>query len=513
MNFRALLLLAAAALLAACSSVSVRSTAAPRPAAGSTLALDLDAARHARFALCVADGEPAIANTLSDYNAATARVAARVLADASAAAHAGIVLDSEFVLAGVRALPASALRLHGLRDRSLRAGIGVPYVLELPASASDEGDPVQVVRQRAATAILQFSGSSGRLVVRDPTRADSITLEDCGERTQPVAADFGAPYALWLARSKLGRAGERNLFAPRRRDEAARLYLLQPFDPRRRVVVLLHGLGSSPEAWTDLANDLLGDPRLQQRYQVWEVFYPTDLPIAESRRQIEHLLLDALATLDPDGSSAASHDMTLVGHSMGGVIARLLVVDAGDVLWRAFFGREVDDAQRARLALLEPYLGLRPLPAVRRAIFLAAPHRGSPVASHWIGRFGSRLVRLPLDMVQTLASVRRLLEREAPEQVEQLQQRQFDGIEALRDTGRYLQSTSALAIADGVRFHSIVARKDAAMPLSTATDGLVPYASAHLDGADSELVITSGHGVQETPEASAEVRRILFEAD
>lgn len=41
------------------------------------------------------------------------------------------------------------------------------------------------------------------------------------------------------------------------------------------------------------------------------------------------------------------------------------------------------------------------------------------------------------------------------------------------------------------------------------SDGLVPYASAHLDGAVSERIVHSGHSVQETPEALFELRRIL----
>jgi hypothetical protein len=38
---------------------------------------------------------------------------------------------------------------------------------------------------------------------------------------------------------------------------------------------------------------------------------------------------------------------------------------------------------------------------------------------------------------------------------------------------------------------------------------VVPYASAHLAGADSEKVIPSGHSVQENHEAIIEIRRIM----
>lgn len=47
--------------------------------------------------------------------------------------------------------------------------------------------------------------------------------------------------------------------------------------------------------------------------------------------------------------------------------------------------------------------------------------------------------------------------------------------------------------------------------LEDSDDGLVPYRSAHLPGAESELVIPYFHSVQETPEAILEIRRILRE--
>ena len=40
-------------------------------------------------------------------------------------------------------------------------------------------------------------------------------------------------------------------------------------------------------------------------------------------------------------------------------------------------------------------------------------------------------------------------------------------------------------------------------------DGVVPYTSAHIEGALSELVITSDHSAQEKHEAIVEMRRIL----
>ena len=54
-----------------------------------------------------------------------------------------------------------------------------------------------------------------------------------------------------------------------------------------------------------------------------------------------------------------------------------------------------------------------------------------------------------------------------------------------------------------------IGRNDPAAALETSTDGVVPYSSSHLEDAMSELIVTSGHGVQDTPQAILEVRRIL----
>ena len=41
------------------------------------------------------------------------------------------------------------------------------------------------------------------------------------------------------------------------------------------------------------------------------------------------------------------------------------------------------------------------------------------------------------------------------------------------------------------------------------SDGIVPYWSSHLDGAQSELVVRSSHNAHQNPQAIAEVKRIL----
>jgi hypothetical protein len=57
--------------------------------------------------------------------------------------------------------------------------------------------------------------------------------------------------------------------------------------------------------------------------------------------------------------------------------------------------------------------------------------------------------------------------------------------------------------------NSIIAVKGSG-PVEEGEDGIVAYRSAHLAGVESELVVRSGHSLQDQPEVVEEVRRILL---
>jgi pimeloyl-ACP methyl ester carboxylesterase len=403
-------------------------------------------------------------------------------------------------------IPASHLEFDGVRNTYRRDGFGAAFVAV--AAAPDSASTSATLYESlflSATVVLRFPGTTleevltspdARLDVYDPYRDSTAQL---GARVVPLAANFTAPYALWLSRSQFGREAGRALFAGSAVLTQPRIYAMQPYDPQRRTIVLIHGLASSPEGWVNLVNEIMGDEALRSRYQVWQVFYPTNLPIPENVRNIRRALLDALRMRDPDGTAPASEHMTLIGHSMGGVIARLLVTDSPDGLWQTFFDHAIEAAQRERLAVLDPYLTLSPLPQVDRAIFLASPHRGSPMAHAWIGRAAARLVHLPTSMLQKLGSMADALAAELPTQADVLRHRQLSSVAFLSDEDRYLRATSTLPIAAGVTYHSIIG----------SNDEVVPYSSSHLEGAASEQRVSSGHSVQQTAAAILAIRTIL----
>ena len=98
--------------------------------------------------------------------------------------------------------------------------------------------------------------------------------------------------------------------------------------------MFVHGLQDTPVAWVPMVNALWADPVLRRNYQVCVFSYPSGYPVQYSalllRRELEAF----------DRTFPHHRSIVLVGHSMGGIISRLMITDSGgDRLWRYFFGK------------------------------------------------------------------------------------------------------------------------------------------------------------------------------
>jgi pimeloyl-ACP methyl ester carboxylesterase len=74
--------------------------------------------------------------------------------------------------------------------------------------------------------------------------------------------------------------GIANLVRPGRFTKEPRIVFLQPFDPDKTPVVLVHGLLSTPGVWRRWWPQLLADPRIRDCCQLWFFYYP---PASRSR--------------------------------------------------------------------------------------------------------------------------------------------------------------------------------------------------------------------------------------
>jgi pimeloyl-ACP methyl ester carboxylesterase len=294
------------------------------------------------------------------------------------------------------------------------------------------------------------------------------------------------------------------------RFEPTGLSLLQPYRRGRIPVILIHGLWSNPWSWARMIEDLEADAALRDRYQFWTFGYSTGDPLPYSAKLLRRDLDDARRRFDPDRSDAAFDRMVVVGHSMGGLLAKMMVQESGTRVWRLVSERPFEDlaGDPADRESFRDALFFRPRQEVRRVIFIATPHRGSRVDGGGLERLGSRLVRLP-DPLR--ASHQRLIARNGLDFfTERLREGLPTSIDELEWRSPILMRLDELGLAPAVTAHSIIAdRRDP--PAAGGHDGLVPYESSHLDGVASESLVSFGHLCQAHPAVIREVRRILKE--
>ena len=398
-------------------------------------------------------------------------------------------------------------------------GLGVPLILVRDPSPAGNGRPedrfLPRVRQTlAATFFLRIetqpvADADGRRVYRsrlelyDPMRVNTVQVENM---TVPLETDTTTPLA-WMAANAPAPKGIKGLMDPDALKAAQGLYMLQPYQKDKIPVVFVHGLISSPLTWLPMINGLMGDPELRAKYQFWYFSYPTGNPVLYSESLLRESLENACKTFDPDGTNPAFKNMLIVGHSMGGLLAKAMVQDSGDHLWNAVSKvppSELPVSQDVH-ALVEKMFFFKPLPFVTEAVFISAPHRGSGMAQGSIGNIGRSLVTLPFALAKASASFlgslatlgHRLPLKGLP-----------TGIDGLSPKNPVLTTSANLPVA--VPFHSIIGNEVQA-GVAGGTDGVVPYWSSHLDGAQSELIVKSGHGAHEHPQAIREVRRIMLE--
>jgi len=288
------------------------------------------------------------------------------------------------------------------------------------------------------------------------------------------------------------------------------IYTAQPYQPGRVPVVFVHGTASSPIWWGEMLNTLRADPVLRQRCQFWYYTYNTGNPTAFSAANFRDALTNMVSRLDPDGKDPALRQMVVIGHSQGGLLAKMAVTDPGDKLWRAVSDQNIDaiKLRPEQRALLKRALFFKPVPAVTRVVFICTPHRGSFRASSFVRRLGARLISLPSRVTSSTAELLRFQsELRLPRE---FQLSAVTSLESMSPKNPIMLTLADLPPVASVTAHSIIAVKDPAR-LPDADDGVVAYESAHVPYVKSELIVRSGHSCQNKPLVIEEIRRILLE--
>ncbi|WP_066803223.1 alpha/beta hydrolase [Moraxella oblonga] len=435
-------------------------------------------------------------------------------------------------------------RLANLQTVNTRSGIGVGYVGVLADRYATQKQPKTDEKNRSKahddpatriypighvllTGVAKPQGKSLDEVLNSHTLDvyffnpyDNKSVEILGQN-YPLFVNYSASYAMWLKENDLDKVGLSNMLQ-KQEVSLPELFMLEPYNPDKKVVILVHGLASSPATWVNFTNNLLADPILRDNYQVWQIFYSTNLPMLENRYQIQKLIETAYAKTDPEGKHKASKNSILIGHSMGGVISRMMLSD--DDLWSRLdeIDEKTQDNQVKKL-LTQTYqdeflnrFSLRALPQVDTAVFISSPFRGTDYAERWFTRMARRIIRLPLDLTQVVVTPLVNLGEDEVYDSTIGSLYLHNGASQLSDRSAFMALTKDIQINDKVRYYSVMGNHKGKLDNGDVagvaiSDGIVPYESSHLEGAEREIIITGGHSIHENPKTVRELRKILHE--
>jgi pimeloyl-ACP methyl ester carboxylesterase len=411
----------------------------------------------------------------------------------------------------------SDFRITNLRNHHTSQGLGVPVIAVRKPSATP--DPMQKYYAQgmscATTLVFRFpEGSAGRhdrhsqtirLQAFDPRESDGFQL---GNALLPLESDLSTPLARFLSNPDLRLLDTWGFLRPDRVRSVEGLYMVQPYDPDRIPVLMVHGLWSSPMTWMEMFNDLQADPEIRRRYQFWFYLYPTGEPLAFAAANLREELKDVRNDCDPSQSNVRMDQMVMVGHSMGGLMSHLLTIDSGERLWNSISSLPLEQlrAEPEQKNEIRRVFFFESDPAVSRIVTIASPYGGSRYSNALTRWLGSSIVWLPSRTLQLSRLVFQqnnsgLWDRVLP---------QPTSLDSLAGKSAVLTLIRETRVPQDVQHHNIVGIQRGKSDADW-TDGVVTFASAHRPDVASELTVPAGHSeVHRHPRTIDEVRRILI---
>jgi pimeloyl-ACP methyl ester carboxylesterase len=413
----------------------------------------------------------------------------------------------------------------GLTNQHHTYGLGVPLIA-LRAKHEGESPDERYYPPGLAfpvTAFLRVEQQTANDVQSDIHRCElelhdplySSDIEVCN-RLVPLETDLSTPLAYFLDQPAFRDqdVATFGLLNPDQAQGIKGLYMVEPFDPNRIPVVMVHGLWSSPTTWMEMFNDLRAFPELRTRFQFWFFLYPSGQPFWSSASQLRDTLAEVRQAVDPQHGNPNLDQLVLVGHSMGGLVSKLQTLESGDDFWRLVSDKPIEelkasDEDRSRLAKCFYF---HPNPMVKRVITIGTPHRGSDFANDYTREVGRRLIVLPKMMLE----LGNKLTRDNPDYFKRTDiLTMTNSIDSLSPSCPLFPVLMTAPRAPWTQYHNVVgvvAKTTFLGRVSEEGDGVVPYKSAHLDDVASELIVEADHlAVHRHPLAILEVRRILHE--
>ncbi|MCR9200295.1 MAG: alpha/beta hydrolase [Planctomycetaceae bacterium] len=403
----------------------------------------------------------------------------------------------------------SDYEIKNLRSRHTSDGIGTPLIVKRAKTQHPLEGYYAEGLSYPVTAVLRFDSaydnSAAKLEVYDGRESEGLAVAG---NFLPLQTDISTPLAWFLTDP---RKSLLDTFAFLRVDKAQDLeglYMVQPYDPNRIPVLMVHGIWSSPVTWMEMFNDLQSDPILREKYQFWFYLYPTGQPLTFAAAGLRERLKELRMQCDPHGRNAKLDQMVVVGHSMGGLMSYLLTIDSEDKLWNAMSRVPVaefaaDEATREEIQRVFFFEGDD---SVDRIVTIASPFNGSGYANRFTRWLSGSLISLP-NMTSQLSE---LIYQQNNQNFWDRMFTSRTSVDSLNKNSAVLRLVSQTKLPDAVAHHNIVGVSKG-RSVTNMTDGVVTFRSAHRDNVTSEIRVPASHSeAHRHPDSVAEVRRILL---
>lgn len=421
----------------------------------------------------------------------------------------------------------SDYEMRGLENGFRTRGLGVPLI----AVYKNEGEnrttfekyyPPNLSVPMTAFFELRKSdeGSNSRwrgvLKLFDPLERTIVKTET---REAPLESDLSTPLAYHLNDPILNTnlLSTASMLNPEVAAEYYGMYMMEPYDPKKIPVVMVHGLWSSPVTWMSMFNDLRANKWVRDHYQFWFYMYPTGQPFWLSASQMREDLAQLRRDVDPKSDSEALSQMILVGHSMGGLVSRMQAVDSEDDFWSIVSDQEIDslNANAGTKQHLRDVFYFEANPGISRLITIATPHRGSRYANNATRWLSHKIFTVPKIMettydefVQRNRSVLRNTKHlTIPTSIDSLAPDSPFIAQLLKSTTKVRQHNIL-----GVMSKVSLTGFNKTGNQNEGGDGVVSKQNAQLGNVESELMVNAEHmKVHQHPKTILEVKRILVE--
>ncbi len=421
----------------------------------------------------------------------------------------------------------SDYKVTGIQNTHKTTGLGVPLIAVRKSNVAEPeiekhyargiSFPITAFMHVDSNSKSNLKSTECRLVLYDPHQKRAVNIDD---KEVTLETDLTTPLAYFMQNSQMKGLDHLGLIRPDKAQSIAGIYMLRPYQEDKIPVLMIHGLWSSPQTWLEAYNDLQAMPDIQEKYQFWFYLYPSGKPFIETAADLREDLKEMRHKFDPNEENTRLDNMVLIGHSMGGLIAKAVTVESGDKYWNALSTVPLESlkASETNKNAIKRVLFFDSNPSINRVITVATPHKGSNYSNaptRWLIR---RVVTLP---TKTLEITKNLITNNPKAFRDSKALTGRTSVDSLSPDSPILKILYDTEYSSQIKHHNIVgiiglstsnltSSPSSIKAIEDKSDGVVSYESAHVENADSEIIVPANHShVQKHKDTIAEIHRIL----